>query len=301
MRFFYFKIKNNIYKSIEEFDYKINTTLNPCWKELTEEQTEFYLEHPTASIKEIRECQLQPPYIPPVPTIKEIREEAIGEIDKKSRNTIGAVVDVLGFCDAVASTVYAPSRGTASIYSDSETFKTADDFLTISKSCREKVLECAELIDRLNDKNEIESVKQSALEYFDSLLNAEDSLERHKRDKIREIEVYDVSENVNGFFFNNTLLWLDKNTRTGLVNTINSAIIVGREQINIWFSGMYISLLVDEAMQLLAMLEIYATDCYNVTALHKVQVNNLETIEEVDNFDVTADYPERLVFDMSKK
>ena len=139
---------------------------------------------------------------------------------------------------------------------------------------------------------------EGARQYFDELVQPEDSLEYHKRLKIREIDVYDISENVNGFFLGDNLLWLDKDTRTGLVNTLNSAAIVGREQVNIWFSGLYITLHIDEARQLLAALEIYATDCYNVTAQHKVQVNNFETIEEVDGFDVTADYPERLVFNI---
>lgn len=298
--FYYFKIRNGMAYAISIFTEPVNTELNTNFREMTSEQTEFYLEHPTASIREVEKCESDPPYIPPIPTIEELRENAINEIDKASRDTIGSVVDVLGFCDAVASTVYAPSRGTASIYSDSETFKTADDFLRIGKACREKVIESVEIINTLDNELEIESVKHSALDYFECLLDEEDTLEKHKRNKIREIEVYDVSENVNGFFFNDVLLWLDKDTRTGLVNTLNSATIVGREQINIWFSGMNITLHVDEARQLLAMLEIYATDCYNVTAQHKVDVNNLETIEEVDAYDITLGYPERLHFNTSK-
>lgn len=299
--YYYFRSRNGHYTEILHFEYIVDTHLNPWFVALSDEQTEFYLEHPTASVREVERCELDPPYILPVPTIVELREKAINEIDKASRDTIGSVVDVLGFCDAVASTLYAPSRGSASIYSDSETFKTADDFLQIGKACREKVIESVEIINTLDNELEIESVKHSALDYFESLLDDEDTLEKHKRNKIREIEVYDVSENVNGFFFNDVLLWLDKGTRSGLVNTLNSAIIVGREQINIWFSGMYVTLHVEEARQLLAMLEIYATDCYNVTAQHKVDVNDLETIEEVDAYDITLGYPERLHFNTSKK
>ena len=124
----------------------------------------------------------------------------------------------------------------------------------------------------------------------------EDNLETHKMNKISEIEAYDISDNVNGFYLNETLVWLDKETRVGLVNTLNSAEIIGREAVNIWFSGMYITLPISQARQLLAVLEIYATDCYNTTEQHKVNVNALTTIEEVDNYDFTTNYPSKPEF-----
>ncbi len=268
--------------------------------EMTSEQIDFYLEHPTASIQEIERCELNPPYVPPDPDIEEVRQNAISDIDRMSREALGKKVDVLGFCDALASSVYKPSRQDA-IYSDDEVLRTADDFLRLGKVCREKVNEVVPQIETATSIESIEQIVEDARQFFESVVEPVDDLEYHKRQKIHEIEVYDISENVNGFFLGDTLLWLDKDTRTGLVNTLNSAAIVGREQVNIWFSGLYITLHIDEARQLLAALEIYATDCYNVTALHKVQVNELETIEEVDNFDVSADYPDRLVFNMSKK
>ena len=297
MDYYYFKLRNNIAIRITVFQEEINTTLNPSFRAFTQEQTEFYLEHPEASIHEIERCELYPPYVPPEPDIEEIRANALQELDKISRDTLGTKVDVLGFCDALASSVYKPSR-TDSIYTDDEVLRTADDFLRIGKACRQKLQELVPEIEESTTIDGIENIMEGARQYFDELVQPEDSLEYHKRLKLREIDVYDISENVNGFFLGNNLLWIDKDTRTGLVNTLNSAAIVGREQVNIWFSGLYITLHIDEARQLLAALEIYATDCYNVTAQHKVQVNNLETIEAVDNFDVTADYPERLVFNI---
>lgn len=130
------------------------------------------------------------------------------------------------------------------------------------------------------------------------LYTPEDTLEMHKINKIVEIEMYDVSDNVNGFYLNNNLVWLDKSTRVGLVNTLNSAEIIGRTEVNIWFSGMYITLPIEQARLLLATLEIYATDCYNTTEQHKVNVNNLDTIAAVDEYDYTTNYPEKPVFNL---
>lgn len=299
MNYYYFKIKNNHPRRISIFTESVDTELNKNFREMTSEQIDFYLEHPTASISEIEKCELNPPYVPPEPDIEEIREQALKDIDKMSRDTLGKKVDVLGFCDALASSVYKPSRQD-SIYTDDEVLRTADDFLRIGKVCREKVNEVVPQIEDATSIESIEQIVEDARQFFDAVVDPVDDLEYHKRMKIHDIEVYDISENVNGFFLGDTLLWLDKDTRTGLVNTLNSAAIVGREQVNIWFSGLYITLHIDEARQLLAALEIYATDCYNVTAMHKVQVNALDTIEEVDNFDVTADYPERLAFNLNK-
>lgn len=138
------------------------------------------------------------------------------------------------------------------------------------------------------------------------LWNCENAQEEHERtieearnDKIIEIINYDTSDNVNGFFLGEHLVWLDKESRSCLMNTLNSADIIGREQINIWFSGMYVPLTISTARQMLAALEIYATDCYNVTETHKVQVSQMEDISEIEEFDITADYPQRLVFNIN--
>lgn len=294
MNYYYFKIINNHPRSISIFTESVDTELNGNFREMTSEQIDFYLEHPTASIQEIERCELNPPYVPPIDVL---RENAKNNVEMASRSTLGSKVDVLGFCDAIASSVYKPSRED-SVYTDDEVLKTADDFLRIGKLCRDKVKECIPLIDAAETETEINAIVESANAYFQQIVSTDDTLEAHKRNKLREIDVYDISENVNGFFLGDTLLWLDKDTRTGLVNTLNSAVIVGRENVNIWFSGLYITLNIDEARQMLAALEIYATDCYNVTAQHKVQVNALETIEEVDAFDVSADYPQRPVFNI---
>lgn len=120
------------------------------------------------------------------------------------------------------------------------------------------------------------------------------------REKLCEIEFYDTSSEVNGFYLNTNLVWLDRDTRASLKNTIESSILMGRETLNIWFGDVYVTLPIETAKLLLATLELYATDCYNVTAQHKVNVKELTTIEEVDNYDITSGYPEKLNFDINE-
>ena len=50
----------------------------------------------------------------------------------------------------------------------------------------------------------------------------------------------------------------------------------------------------DKAIQLLSALEMYALECFNVTASHKQAVSELTTIEEVEAYDYKAGYPKTL-------
>lgn len=120
------------------------------------------------------------------------------------------------------------------------------------------------------------------------------TLEDKKREKIDAIIEYDVSDNVNSFVYNGVNMWLDRDTRVALVNTLNSAEMLNIDSINIWYAGMCLPLTCTEARQLLAAIEIYATSCYNVTEQHKVNVNALQTITDVENYDYTQGYPARL-------
>lgn len=44
--------------------------------------------------------------------------------------------------------------------------------------------------------------------------------------------------------------------------------------------------------------ELYALECYNVTASHKANIEQLTTIEEVEAYDYTIGYPEKLVINL---
>lgn len=121
-------------------------------------------------------------------------------------------------------------------------------------------------------------------------------LEYKKTQKIADITEYDLSSNVNSFMLNGQSMWLDRETRAVLRNTIESLEIVGRDTLNIWYGNNNIELDLNSARQLLAVLEVYATDCYNVTAQHKIAVSQMTTIDDIEEFDITAGYPPMLHF-----
>lgn len=119
-------------------------------------------------------------------------------------------------------------------------------------------------------------------------------LKQAKVEKIAEITAYDTSSSVNGFMLNGLLVWLDKATRVGLMNSTTIAKATGQQTTTLWLKGIKLVVDCDKAIQLLSALEMYALECFNVTASHKAAVNELKTIEEVEAYDYKAGYPKML-------
>lgn len=132
--------------------------------------------------------------------------------------------------------------------------------------------------------------------YVNKSIEPDCTLEELKSKKIFEIEMYDMSDNVNGFTYNGQTMWIDKATRVGLVNAVDSAILLGKEEITFGISGISVTLPCTTAKAMLAQLELYALDCYNTTLAHKNAIEEFTSIEDVESFDITADYPDKLKF-----
>lgn len=138
-----------------------------------------------------------------------------------------------------------------------------------------------------------EAKVRAAFTQFSAKLDAL-KLEEAKAEKIAEITDYDTSDKVNGFVLNGLLVWLDKATRVGLMNSTTIAKAAGKQTTTLWLGGIKLVVDCDKAIQLLSALEMYALECFNVTASHKAAVNELTTIEEVEAYDYKTGYPKML-------
>lgn len=116
---------------------------------------------------------------------------------------------------------------------------------------------------------------------------------------LEQIDKYDTSPSVNGFMLNGQRVWLNKDTRVGLMNSTQIAKGMGKTTTTLWFGGMEIEVNCDKAIRLLSALEMYALECFNVTAAHKKAVAELNTVEEVLEYDYTKGYPEQLRMEVS--
>ena len=111
---------------------------------------------------------------------------------------------------------------------------------------------------------------------------------------LAEIERHDTSSAVNGFMLNGQRVWLDKATRVGLMNSTSIAKAMGQPTTTLWLGDVKLVVECDKAIQLLSSLEMYALECFNVTAAHKKAVSEMSTVEEVLAYDYTAGYPKIL-------
>lgn len=143
--------------------------------------------------------------------------------------------------------------------------------------------------------DQIEDIKYN-IEVDFNIISEKTPLERAKELKIREINAYDVSSNINSFSLNGVSVWLDKDTRVGLMNSLTIEKNAGKTTSIIWFNNISITLNPESALQMLGQLELYALACYNKTAEHKVAVNNLTSVSEIQSYDYTTGYPDKLAF-----
>lgn len=115
-----------------------------------------------------------------------------------------------------------------------------------------------------------------------------------KKAMLAYIEKYDASSSVNSFLLNGMEVWLDKATRVGLMNSTTIAKSMGQEKTTLWLGSYQLEVDCDKAIQLLSALEMYALECFNVTAAHKKAVSELDNIEGVLTYDYKSGYPKKL-------
>lgn len=147
-----------------------------------------------------------------------------------------------------------------------------------------------------DEEREAKTIKVYHADFIQRVSFFDNALDVIKEEAIEQITEYDQSEDVNSFTLQGKQMWLPKETRVGLVNSVTIEKNAGKETTVLWFGGEKYELPVDTALQMLSALELYALECYNVTAAHKAAVNALESVEDVVAYDYTQGYPEKLNF-----
>lgn len=117
-----------------------------------------------------------------------------------------------------------------------------------------------------------------------------------KEELYNNILSYDSSEAVNEFSIHGDNIWLDKVTRSGLMLRLNAEKINGLKNTTLWYGNKSYTIALDTAMQILYAIELYASACYDNTQKHLANIEDLETLEDIQNYDYTLGYPNKLVF-----
>ena len=125
------------------------------------------------------------------------------------------------------------------------------------------------------------------------------TIEDAKNEMKEKISKYDSSANVNQFTINEVIpAWFTPEERSNYANSINAAELLGVEKLSFFVGENSLEVPTASAKQMLAAIQLYADACFIVTKQHKMAVNALTSIEEVDSYDYTAGYPKKLNFDL---
>lgn len=155
------------------------------------------------------------------------------------------------------------------------------------------IITCIECSVNTEDANE-EQIKND----LNTFINQSNIKKNNRKilNVISKINEYDKSSQVNGVTINGMYTWFDKATRVGLRNSTNVLKKLGNETTSLWVNNKEITIKCDQLTDMLDKLEIYALNCFDTTSKHKRNVYQLSTIEEIENYDYTSGYPEKLTF-----
>lgn len=115
-----------------------------------------------------------------------------------------------------------------------------------------------------------------------------------KAAKIAEIAAYSDSDAVNSLTFNGIKTWLTRTVRDGYDTSITAAKNLGEPTVTFMVGDNEMQLPVEQARRVLDLVQRYADACFIVTERHKIAVRSLQTVEEVEKYDYTRGYPEKL-------
>lgn len=100
-QYYYFKMRLGKPYEIKATPIHINTVINRIYVEMTAEQQAFYLENPTATVQEVWNCELTPPYVAPTPDVTEYAATKVRELKEACLASISVTTVEYAMANAV--------------------------------------------------------------------------------------------------------------------------------------------------------------------------------------------------------
>lgn len=117
-----------------------------------------------------------------------------------------------------------------------------------------------------------------------------------KEEKIAQIEAYDASDSIEEFTINGVSMWLGHELRQQIRTSAEAYEALGMDEMTKVFNGTEFTFPITVWRQMLNMLEVYAAEALNTTERHKNTVTAMTRRKDVEDYDYTIGYPEKLVF-----
>lgn len=143
--------------------------------------------------------------------------------------------------------------------------------------------------------NLLQDIKYNVKRDFD-LIEERDPIQEAIKQLQKKIVEYDSSDNVNQFTVSGVPIWLDKETRAGLKLRFEAELALGNTDTILWYEGLQFPLKLENAIQMLYAIEVYASQCYDCTQSHLSKVTTLKTLPAIELYDYAANYPNKLSF-----
>lgn len=143
----------------------------------------------------------------------------------------------------------------------------------------------------VSNPTEEQLIKAGYVQAEEPVMTVEDA----KAAKIAEIAAYSDSDAVNSLTFHDIKTWLTRTVRDGYDTSITAAKNLGEPNVTFMVGDKEMQLPVEQARRVLDLVQRYADACFIVTERHKIAVKALQTVEEVESYDYTTGYPEKLV------
>ena len=91
-------------------------------------------------------------------------------------------------------------------------------------------------------------------------------------------------------------MWLDFELRQQLRTSVEAYQAMNITTVSKWFNNIEYTFTIEQWLQMLNALEVYAAEALNVTESHKIAVNALSSIEDVRSYNITTGYPTKISF-----
>ena len=163
--YYYFRVRRPSITEIVPYGIKeaavyIDDNIMLNFKQMTEEQKTFYLEHPTATVMEVWDCQLTPPYVPPTPDVQEYAADKVKEL----KDACYGSISVTSLEYAMALDKIENPASIACYYNLTKAIQVRDDFRSQSKHAMQVLDTYKPQIESAQTIEEVDEIYQQAME-----------------------------------------------------------------------------------------------------------------------------------------
>lgn len=131
-------------------------------------------------------------------------------------------------------------------------------------------------------------------EYVVTEPSEEETLNRKKNNKKDDIEFYEDS--LKGIIIDGEEVQVDTETMNKMTFRVMAESAMNKNKTSLWFNGKEYSMKVKDAVELLYNMQVYFGELFDIANNHKNNIENMQNVEEIENYDYMNGFPEKINF-----